>query len=152
MLLRYRLILRFILIVMRISLQYIIVLFTDSKHSTTLVGTHKTSLVSLKETKPPEIVINTVTQQMKHVFPNVTSIIRTSPQFVTSSTSNVHGHVEAELSFQYHGTTAQTVTLQNIKSQHSNLTSTHSISSRYCILHFNFVLCRWIHFTQFIFT
>ncbi|XP_056410995.1 reelin domain-containing protein 1 [Hyla sarda] len=93
------------------------------KHSTTLTGANKISLVSIKGTKPPEIRITTVTEKTKHVFPNVTSIIRTSPQFVTTSSSVSHG------------STVQTVTLQNIKSQHLNLTSTHRINSRTQHLH-----------------
>ncbi|XP_044133003.1 reelin domain-containing protein 1 [Bufo gargarizans] len=105
------------------------------KHSITSAGIHKTTLASTARTKPPEILVNSVTEEMKHVFPNVTSIMKTSPQYVTRRISSVHGHVEAELSLQYHGSTAQTVmlhqTVTNIKSQSLNLTSTHSINSRH---------------------
>ncbi|XP_040275818.1 reelin domain-containing protein 1 [Bufo bufo] len=104
------------------------------KHSITSAGIHKTTLASTARTKPPEILVNSVTEEMKHVFPNVTSIMKTPLQYVTRRISSVHGHVEAELSLQYHGSTAQTVmlhqTVTNIKSQNLNLTSTHSINSR----------------------
>ncbi|KAM3936545.1 reelin domain-containing protein 1 [Leptodactylus fuscus] len=103
---------------------------TNLKYSITSAGTHKTSSLHVNRTKPPEILINSVTEEMKHVFRNVTSIMKTSPQYVTSSTSGVHDHEKAELSLQYHGSPAQTVTLQNIKSQRLNVTSTHSINSR----------------------
>ncbi|XP_075704187.1 reelin domain-containing protein 1 [Rhinoderma darwinii] len=101
---------------------------TNPKDFITSAGTDKISLVSVIKTKPPELPINT--EKIKHVFPNVTFIIKTSPQYVTSSTRSVLRHVQAELSLQYHVSTAQTVTLQNIKSQHQNLTSNHSINSR----------------------
>ncbi|XP_071977863.1 reelin domain-containing protein 1 isoform X1 [Engystomops pustulosus] len=97
------------------------------KHSPTSAAIHT---VSVTRTKPPEILISSVTKEMKHVFPNVTSIMETSPQIVTSSTSSVHGHVEAERSPPYHRSTSQTVTLENSKSQPSKITATHSKSTR----------------------
>ncbi|XP_066430914.1 reelin domain-containing protein 1, partial [Eleutherodactylus coqui] len=101
---------------------------TNFKHSITSVDTHKTTSGSITRTKPTEILISTVTEEMMHVFPNVTSIIKPSPQYVASSASSAHGHVEAEPSLQYPGSTAQNVTLHNIKHWHPR--STKSIHSR----------------------
>ncbi|CAN2388800.1 hypothetical protein PRIEUP_LOCUS16746 [Pristimantis euphronides] len=103
---------------------------TTLKRLITSDGTHKISSGSVTKIEPPEVLINTVTEEMKHVFPNVTSIIKLSPQYVASSTSSVHGHVEAKLFLQYQGSIAQNDTLQNSKSQHPHLSSTNGVNSR----------------------
>ncbi|XP_073512047.1 reelin domain-containing protein 1 [Phyllobates terribilis] len=100
---------------------------TSPKYPSTSADIHKTSLVSFTKTKPPEISIDTAIEEIKHVFPNVTSSMKT-PQYVPSSPTSVHNHVETELFLQYRGSTAHTVTLWNTKSRYPN--STHSMNSR----------------------
>ncbi|XP_077135403.1 reelin domain-containing protein 1 [Ranitomeya variabilis] len=101
---------------------------TSPKYPSTSADTHKTSLVSFTKTKPPEISIDTFIEEIKHVFPNVTSSMRTSPQYVPSSPTSADSHVETELFLRYPGSTAHAVTLQKTKTRYPN--STHNINSR----------------------
>ncbi|KAM4054241.1 reelin domain-containing protein 1 isoform 2-T2 [Anomaloglossus baeobatrachus] len=92
---------------------------TSPEYPSTSADTHRTSIVRFARTKPPEILIDNVMEETKHVFPNVPAM-KTSPQYVTISPSSAHGHIETERSLQYHESTAQSVTLQDIKSQYPN--------------------------------